>query len=99
MKIRYNSWVFKILPKWINGIVLYPYIHFQRSKDEVSEKLFRHELEHIYQIQRDGFFKFYITYIYYNITKGYKNNPYEIEAKQKALLPLTEEELELYRGF
>lgn len=95
MKIKYNSWVFRFLPKWVNGIVLYPYIHFKKSKSEITEQLFRHELEHIYQIERIGFFKFYITYLYYNFKVGYRNNPYEIEARNAANIELTKYERKL----
>lgn len=48
----------------------------------VSSGLRRHEHKHIEQMARDGKFIYFIKYNYYWITKGYKNNPYEIEARK-----------------
>jgi len=43
--------------------------------------LIRHELTHIKQIEKDGRFWQPIKYMYYLVRYGYKNNPYEIEAR------------------
>ena len=98
MKIRvvYHSFIFR-LPLLNNyaGMVLYPFMLFKRSKEEVPDTLFRHELEHVYQVQREGWFKFYIKYLYLNVRKGYRNNPYEIEARDASVEPLTSEERKL----
>ena len=48
----------------------------------ITEKLYKHEKMHIEQVKRDGRFKFIIKYLYYTIRYGYKNNPYEIEARE-----------------
>ena len=77
------------------GKVLYPFVLFSQSQNEVSDQLFRHELEHIYQIRRDGFLRFYLTYLYHAIRYGYKNIPYEIEARDKQDNPLTPAEKKL----
>ena len=37
---------------------------------------------HIEQVKRDGRLKFIVKYLFYNIKYGYKNNPYEIEARE-----------------
>lgn len=53
--------------------------------DEVSsndQSLRRHEKTHIRQMERDGIFKYMVMYNYYWIVKGYKNNPYEMEARK-----------------
>ncbi len=44
----------------------------------------KHENKHKEQWKRDGC-KFPVLYIYYHITKGYENNPYEIEARKAEL--------------
>ena len=46
--------------------------------------LYKHEQAHIEQVKRDGRFKFICKYLYYNIKYGYKNNPYEVEAREVA---------------
>ena len=96
MKIRV---VYRFLPfrywNWIGGMVIYPFMLFKRSKEEITDRLFRHELEHVYQVERLGWFKFYLTYIWHNVKAGYRNNPYEIEADARANDPLTDEERKL----
>ena len=47
-----------------------------------SDKLIRHEMKHIEQINRDGRFKFAVKYLWYLLVYGYRNNPYEIEARR-----------------
>ncbi len=85
MKIRivYNS----SMPFYLggmDGITLYPFIFVGfPENDPRTAKLLKHELVHIEQIYRDGFFKFYLTYIWYSIRYGYKNNPYEVEAYRR----------------
>lgn len=76
--------------------VLYPFIFFKEKKDDVSGVLYRHELEHIYQVQREGWFKFYLTYIWYSIRHGYQDNPYEIHARAAQNNQLTQEEYDLW---
>ena len=46
-----------------------------------SEQLIRHEMKHIEQINRDGRLLFSVKYLYWLVRYGYKNNPYEIEAR------------------
>lgn len=41
----------------------------------------QHELVHVAQYQRYGFFPFLIRYCWYSVRFGYKNNPLEIEAR------------------
>lgn len=46
-----------------------------------NEGLIRHEQAHLAQMQRDGKLVYMIKYLWWNVTKGYLNNPYEIEAR------------------
>ena len=48
----------------------------------IGEKIYKHECKHIEQVKRDGRLKFLVKYLWWNITKGYKNNPYEVEARE-----------------
>lgn len=41
-----------------------------------------HENTHKEQFKKEGWFKFVIKYLWYQITKGYTNNPYEVEARK-----------------
>jgi hypothetical protein len=62
---------------------------FRQERSEVTDELFRHEWEHIQQIDRDGWLRFYCKYIWYSITMGYDTNPYEVEACHVQTQPLT----------
>ena len=90
MKVVYNS---KFVPKGYKAWVIYPYMFFSEAK--CTDVLFRHELQHVYQVRKYGWFKFYATYLWYSATKGYWDNPYEIEARGVQNTPLTQEERRL----
>lgn len=47
-----------------------------------DKRLRQHELKHIEQMSRDGTVKYLMMYNYYWFTRGYWNNPYEIEARE-----------------
>lgn len=64
----------------ISGIVIWPRVYFLQPGQYISETLFRHELEHCYQVMRLGLVKFFFLYIYYRLRYGYRNHPLEIEA-------------------
>lgn len=95
IKRRYNHWIPKLLK--VGGITLYPYILFKRTPADLvargqAKSILKHEYVHINQVRRLGFFTFYTTYIWFNLTKGYRNNPFEIEAYGTQLEPFNEEE-------
>lgn len=93
--IKYRHWLPKLLTKLIpgmtvNAIVIFGNIYFLKRKSMVSKKLFRHELVHVEQQEREGVL-FYIRYIceylknlikYKNHTRAYLNISYEIEARK-----------------
>lgn len=84
-KIKYNvRWMF-----WARGMVLGWWVLFKPTKDEVSGRLYRHELQHCYQIERLGRFKFYAKYLAKWFRYGYRNHPFEVEARQFQDQPLT----------
>ena len=96
LRIRYGvgRWV---MGRW-RGKVLYPFVLFSQSREEVSDELFRHELEHVYQVWRMGCVWFYLKYLALAIRYGYKNHPFELEANERQSDPLTEKELVLRNG-
>lgn len=86
------SWMARV---HVRGVVIGRHILFREAAKDVPQFLFRHELEHCYQQIRDGRFLFYLKYFYYQLRYGYQKNPYEIEAREMALAPLTSIEEEL----
>ena len=94
------------------GVVLWPYVIMRPrvySTGQVAQsemmtrrslvKLYRHELQHCYQIKRMGVIKFYVRYVWLNLIKGYQNHPDEIEARQYENEKLTQlEEKWLHNG-
>lgn len=79
----------KLVPPRHRAWVIFPFMLFRDYKQDVDDTLFRHEWEHVEQVQRDGWFKFYLLYIWYSIRYGYKNNPYEVAARAAQYKPLT----------
>jgi len=47
-------------------------------------KWLTHELEHVKQFRRYGFFNFIFRYLWESIRKGYYNNKFEIEARNSS---------------
>lgn len=47
----------------------------------VNDAWRKHEDCHKSQIAKEGLM-FYLKYVFYNLTKGYWNNPYEVEARK-----------------
>ena len=93
LRIKYD------VGKWImwnnKGRILYPFMLFLASKEDVTDNLFRHELEHVYQVRRDGWWHFHIVYLWQLVWRGYRAIDYEIEARERASIPLTEIERQL----
>ena len=73
--------------------VCYPFMFFSDAKEEVSDVLFRHEMQHVYQVQRMGWFKFYLTYLWLLRKHDHSTHPYENEAREHENEPLTTVEL------
>lgn len=46
-----------------------------------NKKWLLHELKHIEQFRRHGFFRFIFLYLWESIRHGYTSNKYEIEAR------------------
>lgn len=85
IKLIRNSLIAKLLK--VDGIVLFPFILCSAKRPSV--KTINHELIHILQVKRDGFFYFYFTYLkeYFKFRlKGLRHHEayllisYEVEA-------------------
>lgn len=71
------------------GITLYPFILFKYRKKFVTERMFRHEWEHVRQIRDLGWFKFHWQYLKELLKKGYTDNKFEVAARRVENLKLT----------
>jgi len=47
-----------------------------------QKRLHKHELQHILDMKEIGYAKFVWTYLKYNSSVGYTNNPFEIRARE-----------------
>ena len=86
LRICYSS---RLIRKKYAAWVLYPFIFIRDAKEDCSDRLFRHEMEHVYQVMRDGWWTFYIKYLYRLAKHGYMDNPNEVEARERENEPLT----------
>lgn len=98
VKVVFN---FKLLPHWYAAITLYPFICFRAPYAPI--RVLRHEMIHVEQIRRDGFFTFYIMYLWYYLVglvkymshdQAYYRIPYEVEARKGEQKSFTKAEIE-----
>lgn len=90
VRVRYEHWIFKIpgMGRY-SGMVLYPYMMFRHDTYHTTGRLFRHELQHVYQIERWGWLRFYTKYLMETLRHGYKKNSFEVEARVMEVTPLS----------
>lgn len=86
--IRQNSWIAKLAALKLRSdnvaIVIGKTIHlYHVSKEDFlkDNKWVKHEMCHINQFEKYGYYTFVIKYIYESIKHGYDNNKYEVEAR------------------
>jgi hypothetical protein len=93
----------KIL-RWLGleGIVLYPFVILSTTKEKTRTSVFKHEITHVYQVKREGFFCFYCKYLCHIFKKAcscstdiFIENEFEDEAYDNENNPLNKEELQL----
>ena len=68
---------------WIKkgwGMVIYPFICYGDKKEDITEDLRAHEMEHIAHIREEGYFKWHWNYFRLFLKHGYKDHPYEKRA-------------------
>jgi len=63
------------------GKTIYLY-KVSRQQLLANQPYLRHELAHVIQWHWEGCARFLLKYIWYTIRYGYRNNPYEVEARQ-----------------
>ena len=86
--IKENSWIGKIAAGKLQSdnvaIVIGKTIHlYHVSKEDFlkDEKWVRHEMCHIGQFKKHGFFPFILKYLWESLRRGYYQNKYEVEAR------------------
>lgn len=88
-RIKTNSFFAKLAAKQLGSkqvaFVLGKTIHLHNTSREEflqNKGWFQHELCHIEQFRRYGFFNFIFLYLAEWVKHGYHNNKYEIEARE-----------------
>lgn len=66
--------------KWVAGIVIYPAIFYNTRDHFIDDVTRRHEWQHVAQVERDGWIKFYFRWLWQAMRNGYSHIDYEIEA-------------------
>jgi len=87
--IKENSWIAKLAAKKLRtenvAIVIGKTIHLHHVPKDVflnDKKWVKHEMCHINQFKKHGYFTFIIKYLLESIKHGYYQNKYEVEARQ-----------------
>jgi hypothetical protein len=90
VKIKENSWLARIAAKRLQSnsmaMVVGRTIHLHNSTKEEflrNKRWVRHEVAHVKQYQKWGFLKFIFFYLLETFNKGYENNRFEVDARQK----------------
>lgn len=95
MKLRIKYGVGKWVMWGYKGRMIYPFLLFSQARDDVEDWLFRHEMQHVYQLRRLGWWRFHAQYLWSLIRVGYDKNQFEVEAVASQHDTLTFEERKL----
>lgn len=87
--IKENSWIAKLAAWKLKvpavAIVLGKTIHLYKTSKETflqDTRWVKHELCHVAQFKKHGYWSFIVKYLLESIRKGYYNNKFEMEARQ-----------------
>jgi len=81
VKIVENSKVLKyFFPEWVAGVAIGHTVHIKGTIKEGRKYLLNHELIHVAQYEKGGFFKTLFTYTICEMFVSYKNKVIEVEA-------------------
>jgi hypothetical protein len=87
--VKENSWIAKLAAKKLSSenvaIVIGKTIHLHNvsKEDFLKDKNWvKHEMCHIDQFKKYGYFNFIAKYLIESIRRGYYNNKYEVEARE-----------------
>ena len=68
-----------VVSPWRTIYVLPVFLH--------DERLQRHEMAHLAQMERDGWLRFWVQCVWWYFSRGYDASPYEIEARAAEIDP------------
>lgn len=87
--IKENSWIAKMAAKKLHSekvaIVVGNTVHLYNVSKEYflkDERWVKHEMCHVNQFRKHGYFKFIFKYLWESVKHGYFNNKYEAEARR-----------------
>lgn len=90
VKIKENSWLARIAARQLKSpkmaMVVGTTIHLHNSSKEnflKNKRWVRHEVAHVKQYAKLGMFRFIFFYLLETFNKGYENNSFEVDARQK----------------
>jgi len=90
VKIRENSWLAKIAARQLKSYSVAMvigktiYLHNATKADFLKDKRWvRHEVAHVKQYKQLGIIRFLAFYLLESFNKGYENNRFEVDARQK----------------
>ena len=90
VRIRENSWFASLAARKLKtakvAMVLGNTIHlWNTSREEflANQRWLCHELAHVEQYARYGFFRFVVLYLFESLRHGYRNNRFEAEARER----------------
>jgi hypothetical protein len=99
IRIRENSFIARVAAYKLGAdsvaLTLGRTIHLHNARADNFKKDRRwvlHELKHVEQFKRYGFFWFIVLYLLESIRKGYHGNRFEVEARE------AEEQVDLFAG-
>jgi hypothetical protein len=80
MKVHYQSWLARfVLPRKYVAVTLWDHV-FTRL-DGLDDAVLRHEAIHVQQWKRHGLVRFALLYLWFHFRYGYRDNPFEVEAR------------------
>jgi hypothetical protein len=83
VRILHTPWLFRIPGfRRFHGYEIGPLILVRRPLAQTSDALIAHELCHVWQDQHRRW-RMWLSYLY----RGYRNNPYEVEARLASRAP------------
>ena len=87
-RIKENSFIARMAAWKLSApkvaIVIGHTIHLHNTTKEqflANARWVKHELCHIRQFEQHGFVPFMVKYVWESVKKGYRNNKYEVEAR------------------
>lgn len=90
INVKENSWLAALAARKLHvhavAMTLGKTIHLHKVSREgflADQRWVRHELAHVEQFRRYGFWRFIFLYLAESLKKGYYRNRFEVEARQR----------------